>query len=58
MLDLIRLVDFADKHNEGGLQPHLVSFFKSPLGVDEHGISQQFDILYDYANEHTSGEHE
>lgn len=52
VLDLIRLVDFADKHNEGGLQPHLASFFKSPLGVDEHGISKQFDMLYDYSYEH------
>lgn len=48
VLDLIRLVAFADEHGEGGLQSHLASFFKSPMGVDEHDLSRQFELLYDY----------
>jgi len=52
VLDLVRLVAFADEHGEGGLQPHLASFFKSPEGVDEHDLSRQFQWLYDYAESH------
>lgn len=54
ILDLIRLIDFADEHGEGGLQPQLASFFKSPLGVDEHDLSRQFELLYSYVQQHTS----
>nr|WP_233204260.1 inositol-3-phosphate synthase [Halegenticoccus soli] len=49
VLDLVRLIAYADDRGEGGLQPHLASFFKSPLGVDEHGLSDQFDLLDAYA---------
>jgi len=52
LLDLVRLVAHADERGEGGLQPHLASFFKSPIGVDEHDLSRQFDLLYDYAERH------
>ncbi|MFP8954574.1 inositol-3-phosphate synthase (plasmid) [Natrialbaceae archaeon A-arb3/5] len=52
VLDLVRLVAFADEHGEGGTQTQLASFFKSPQGVDEHDLSQQLQRLYDYANEH------
>jgi myo-inositol-1-phosphate synthase len=54
LLDLVRLVAYADEHGEGGLQPHLASFFKSPIGVDEHDLSRQLDLLYDYAERHTN----
>ncbi|UPM44316.1 inositol-3-phosphate synthase [Halocatena salina] len=50
VLDLIRLIVHADEHGEGGLQPQLASFFKSPLGVDEHDLSRQFGMLTNYVN--------
>jgi myo-inositol-1-phosphate synthase len=52
VLDLVRLVAYADEHGEGGYQPQLASFFKSPLSVDEHDLSQQLQRLYDYAERH------
>jgi myo-inositol-1-phosphate synthase len=52
LLDLVRLVAYADERGEGGLQPHLASFFKSPMGVDDHDLSRQFELLYDYAERH------
>lgn len=52
VLDLVRLIAHADEHDEGGLQPQLASFFKSPLGVDEHGLSRQFDTLTNYVDRH------
>ncbi|EMA44725.1 inositol-3-phosphate synthase [Halococcus saccharolyticus] len=52
VLDLVRLLAHADEQGEGGLQPHLASFFKDPLGVDEHDLSRQFDRLYEYADQH------
>ena len=55
VLDLVRLVAFADEHGEGGLQPQLASFFKSPMGVDEHDLSRQFDMLTDYVEDHVEG---
>jgi len=52
VLDLIRLVTYADEHGEGGEQPQLASFFKSPQGVDEHDLSVQLQKLYDYSERH------
>lgn len=53
VLDLARLIAYADAEGEGGLQPQLASFFKAPMGVDEHDLSQQFDLLYEYIKRHT-----
>ncbi|HET7324120.1 MAG TPA: myo-inositol-1-phosphate synthase, partial [Halococcus sp.] len=52
VLDLVRLLAHADEHGESGLQPHLASFFKDPLGVDEHDLSRQFDMLSEYVERH------
>lgn len=52
VLDLARLVAHADERGEGGLQPHLASFFKAPLGVDEHDLSRQFARLEEYVDAH------
>lgn len=52
VLDLVRLIAHADEHGESGRQPQLASFFKSPLGVEEHGLSQQFDMLTNYVARH------
>jgi myo-inositol-1-phosphate synthase len=52
VLDLVRLVAHADERGEGGLQPQLASFFKAPMGVDEHDLSAQLERLYEYARRH------
>ncbi|QLG64205.1 inositol-3-phosphate synthase [Halorarum salinum] len=52
VLDLVRLVSHADEYGEGGFQPQLASFFKAPLGVDEHDFSRQFDLLERYVDHH------
>jgi myo-inositol-1-phosphate synthase len=52
VLDLVRLLSHADEAGRGGLQPQLVSFFKSPLGVDEHDLSAQLRMLHEYADAH------
>ncbi|NEU55486.1 inositol-3-phosphate synthase [Halorussus sp. MSC15.2] len=54
VLDLVRLVAYADRRGEGGLQRHLASFFKAPLGVEEHDLSRQFEMLDEYARERRS----
>lgn len=50
VLDLVRLIVHADERGDEGLQPQLASFFKAPIGVDEHDLSLQMNRLYDYAN--------
>lgn len=54
VLDLVRLVAHADEHGEGGLQTQLASFFKSPMDVEEHDLSRQFQWLYQYAEAHAT----
>jgi myo-inositol-1-phosphate synthase len=54
ILDLARLLAFADERGESGLQPHLASFFKAPLGVDEHDLSKQFGMLEAYVEAHAT----
>jgi myo-inositol-1-phosphate synthase len=54
VLDLARLLAFADSEGESGLQPQLASFFKEPLGVDEHDLSKQFGMLAEYVEEHAA----
>ncbi len=53
VLDLVRLLAHADERGEGGLQPHLASFFKSPLGVEEHDLSRQLALLDEYVGRHS-----
>ncbi len=48
VLDMIRLLDHADRRGQGGLQPHLASFFKSPTGVTVHAFEAQYQLLRDY----------
>jgi myo-inositol-1-phosphate synthase len=45
VIDLIRLTEFAHRQGERGLLSFLASFFKSPLGVDEHDFVRQFQLL-------------
>jgi myo-inositol-1-phosphate synthase len=51
LLDLVRLIAYADERGESGVQRQLASFFKSPMGVDTHDMSRQLQLLYDYAEE-------
>ena len=52
VLDLVRLIAYADARGESGLQPQLASFFKDPLQVEGHDLSQQFDRLRSYVRRH------
>jgi myo-inositol-1-phosphate synthase len=56
VLDLVRLLTHADEHGEGGLQPQLASFFKSPLGIEEHDLSRQFAMLDEYVERYAKEE--
>jgi myo-inositol-1-phosphate synthase len=49
VLDLVRFAQLARRRAEAGLMPHLASYFKAPLGVDEHRLYEQFRMLLDYA---------
>jgi myo-inositol-1-phosphate synthase len=51
VLDLVRLGLYAKQQGESGLMPHLACFFKSPVGVDEHNLHRQFQMLEAYAGE-------
>ncbi|MDY7032308.1 MAG: inositol-3-phosphate synthase [Thermodesulfobacteriota bacterium] len=54
VLDIIRLTTFAHRKREKGLLKHLACFFKSPIGVEEHNLFEQFKALQDYARQQTS----
>ncbi len=52
VLDMIRFSDLALRHGEWGRMIHLSSFFKRPLGVEEHDLHFQFHALLDYIADH------
>ncbi len=54
VLDMVRLLAHADRRGQGGLQPHLASFFKSPTGVEVHAFEAQFRLLRDYVRREQS----
>ncbi len=54
VIDLIRLTELAQRRGERGLLTFLASFFKSPLGVDEHDFVRQFQMLEAWAGKQTS----
>ena len=45
VIDLVRLTELAHRRGERGLLTFLASFFKSPLGVEEHDFVRQFQML-------------
>lgn len=51
VLDLVRLAELAHRRGEAGLMPHLASYFKDPLEVNEHRLHEQFQMLIDYVQE-------
>jgi myo-inositol-1-phosphate synthase len=50
VIDLVRLTALAQRRSEVGILPHLASFFKNPLGSNEHDFGKQFALLEEYAN--------
>jgi myo-inositol-1-phosphate synthase len=51
VLDLVRLADLSKRRGESGLMPHLASYFKAPLGVSEHRLYEQYEMLMDYVRQ-------
>jgi myo-inositol-1-phosphate synthase len=49
VIDLARLMLFAQRRGQMGIQKHLACFFKNPMGVDEHDFFRQFALLEEYA---------
>jgi myo-inositol-1-phosphate synthase len=44
-IDLIRLVELAQRRGERGALAHLALFFKSPIGTSEHRLDRQWQHL-------------
>jgi myo-inositol-1-phosphate synthase len=55
VIDLIRLTELAHRRGERGLLTFLASFFKSPLGVDQHDFVRQFQMLQAWTAKNASG---
>jgi myo-inositol-1-phosphate synthase len=49
VLDLVRFVELSRRRGETGLLSHLGSFFKRPLGLDNHAFDQQMALLDGWA---------
>ena len=45
VLDLIRLVEYAQRRGRGGLQTQLAFFFKNPLGSKPQGLFEEYRML-------------
>lgn len=48
ILDLIKLLEYAHRIGEKGIQPHLAIFFKNPLGTKVRGFFDQYKLFSDY----------
>lgn len=51
VLDLIRFTERAWRNGETGVLGFLCSFFKSPLGTDDHDFTRQYQVLERWAEE-------
>lgn len=51
VIDLVRFTDVARRRGQTGLLTFLASFFKSPLGVDQHDFIRQVQMLEAWADE-------
>jgi myo-inositol-1-phosphate synthase len=49
VLDLVRFAELSRRRGETGLLTHLGSFFKRPLGLDNHAFQNQLALLDDWA---------
>lgn len=54
ILDLLRMAELGLRRGESGLMPHLASYFKAPLDVEQHGFADQFSLLSDYVSKANS----
>ncbi len=52
VLDLVRFAELSSRRGEVGVLSYLASFFKSPLGMQEHDFSRQFSLLLGWAERH------
>lgn len=48
VFDLIRLVDFAKRNDEGGIQNQLAIFFKNPIGAESKSFLENYAKLLEY----------
>jgi myo-inositol-1-phosphate synthase len=48
VIDLARLMLFAQQRGEIGVLTHLACFFKNPMGVSEHDFFKQWHMLTEY----------
>ncbi|OHB88104.1 MAG: hypothetical protein A3C38_05925 [Planctomycetes bacterium RIFCSPHIGHO2_02_FULL_50_42] len=48
ILDLIKLLEYAHRIGEKGIQSHLAVFFKNPLGTKVRGFFDQYKLFSDY----------
>ncbi len=51
VLDLVRFTERANRAGHVGRMEFLASFFKSPLGVEEHDFFEQFRMLHRWAQQ-------
>ncbi len=51
VLDLVRFTERAERAGHVGRMEFLASFFKSPLGVEEHDFFEQFRLLQQWARQ-------
>ena len=51
VIDLIRFTELAQRRGQTGLLKFLASFFKSPLGVEEHRFGHQFQMLQQWLSD-------
>ena len=51
VIDLVRFTELAWRRGQMGLLTFLASFFKSPLGVEEHRFPLQFQMLQQWLEE-------
>jgi myo-inositol-1-phosphate synthase len=49
VLDLVRFVELSHRRGETGLLSHLGSFFKRPLGLENHAFDHQSTLLENWA---------
>lgn len=49
VLDLVRFVELSSRRGETGVLSYLCSFFKAPMGTQEHAFARQFLMLERWA---------
>lgn len=55
VIDLARLAALAHRHGDAGTFTPAACFFKSPMGVTEHDLGKQFELLERYCQQEGRG---